>query len=405
MPNLTDTQCRTVKPAGGLRKLSDGGGLQLWVMPTGARLWRFAYRYGGKQKLLALGSYPLVSLAGARAARDAAKRLLIEGVDPSEARRETRARQVADAATFQLIAEEYLDKLSREGIAPTTLAKNKWLLAFAYPSIGVRGITTVKPADILEVLRKVEARGRFHTAHRLRSTIGSVFRYAIATARAEEDPTIALRDALTSYREAPRPAITDPKKFGALLRAIDAYDGQPVTRAALQLMALLFPRPGELRQAEWSEFDLEEEVWAVPAGRMKARRPHYVPLAQQSISLLRELREITGNDRLVFPSVSSARRCLSDNTLNSALRRLGYETTKDHCAHGFRATASTLLNESGRWHADAVERQLAHVEEDDVRRAYARGQHWDERVRMMKWWSDYLDDLRESGKVLNLVRK
>lgn len=399
---LTDVICRTTKVANRLQKLSDGGGLQLWVQPGGGKLWRFAYRFGGKQKLLALGAYPLVSLAGARMARDSAKRLLIDGVDPSAARKEQRAEQVASNQTFRLVAGEYLDKLRLEKRTENTVAKTDWLLQFAHPTIGDRPITSVKPADILQILRKLERRGRFHSAHRLRSTISAVFRLAIATDRAEADPTVALRDALVSYKEKPRPAITTEKPFGALLRAIDAYDGQPVTRVALQLMALLFTRPGELRRARWEEFDFEERIWSIPAERMKMRLPHSVPLSTQAIALLHEVKAVGRESELVFPGVNR-RRCISDGTLNSALRRMGYDTGADHCAHGFRSSASTLLNESGKWHRDAIERQLAHVEGDDVRRVYARGEYWNERTAMMQWWADECDRLRGGGSALKLV--
>lgn len=399
---LSDVTCRTTKAAVRLQKLSDGGGLQLWIPPSGAKLWRLAYRYGGRQKLLALGPYPLVSLASARIARDVAKRLLVDGVDPSEARKEQRAEQMAGAQTFRLIGAEFLEKLKAEKRAKITLDKNEWLLSLAYPSIGDRPITTIKPADILQVLRGIERRGKYHTAHRLRSTMGAVFRFAIATDRAEADPTIALRDALVSYTEVPRPALTTEKPFGALLRSIAGYDGQPVTRIALQLMALLFPRPGELRKARWCEFNVEEGIWSVPPERMKGRLPHFVPLSRQAMDMLRELREITGHENLVFPGVNRA-RCISDGTLNSALRRLGYDTSLEHCSHGFRSSASTLLNETGKWHRDAIERQLAHVESNSVRRVYARGEHWAERVKMMQWWADECDRLRGGGKVVRLI--
>jgi integrase len=386
---LSDAACRNAKPAPKLRKLSDGGGLQLWVQPSGARLWRLAYRFGGKQKVLALGAYPAISLADARQAREDAKRLLATGLDPSQERK--RAAQPRD--TFHLIAEEYVAKLKREGRAETTLVKVNWLLDFAYPSLGNRPITEIKPIEVLDVLRTVEARGRHETARRLRSTIGSVFRYAVATVRAESDPTILLRGALTQPVVKPRAAVTEPEAVGGLLRAIDHFDGQPSIRMALQLMALLFPRPGELRLAEWNEFDLKAAIWSIPPHRMKMRRCHRVPLSTQAIETLRALHKITGAGALLFPSIRSDERPISDNTMNAALRRLGY-SSDEMTAHGFRATASTLLNESGKWHPDAIERQLAHVESNDVRRAYARAEFWDERVRMMQWWADYLDGLR-----------
>lgn len=401
---LTDTACRNAKARSALYKLSDGGGLQLWVQPNGARLWRLAYRFGGKQKLLAIGAYPIISLADARRARDDAKRILILGNDPVQSKRALEAARASGKTTFRAIGEEYVAKLKREGRAEATISKTEWLLSFAYPAIGGREVKEIAPADVLAVLRVVERRGRHETARRLRSTIGCVFRYGVATARAEDDPTLALRGALTTPIVTPRAAVTEPKAFGALLRAIDGFDGQPTTRAALKLMALLFPRPGELRMAEWSEFDLDSSLWTIPAARTKMRRPHRVPLSRQATRILKELGEITGKGKLVFPCVRTVARPISENTLNAGLRRLGY--AKDQAtAHGFRATASTLLNESGKWNADAIERQLAHVENNDVRRAYARGEHWEERVKMMQWWADYLDSLRVVGKVIPIDAK
>ncbi|MGF1628677.1 MAG: tyrosine-type recombinase/integrase [Kiloniellaceae bacterium] len=388
---LSDVRCRNARPGPKLQKLSDGGGLQLWVQPTGARLWRLAYRFGGKQKLLALGSYPVVSLADARKARDEAKRQLSAGLDPAQEKKKT-----ADPGdSFRVLAEEYVTKLRREGRTDRTISKVNWLLSFAYPALGDQSIMAIDAPAILEVLRKLEARERYESARRLRSTIGSVFRYAIATARATADPTSALRDALITPQVTPRAAITDPKALGALLRAIATFDGQHGTKAALKLMVLLFPRPGELRAAEWAEFDFDRTVWEIPAGRMKMRRPHRVPLSTQAITILKQLHEISGHGTLLFPGVRAATRPISDNTLNAALRRLGYSKA-EVTAHGLRATASTLLNESGKWHPDAIERQLAHVESNDVRRAYVRGEHWEERVKMMQWWADYLNALKSA---------
>ncbi|TJW45193.1 MAG: DUF4102 domain-containing protein, partial [Mesorhizobium sp.] len=279
---LSDVKCRNARPASKLLKLSDGGGLQLWVQPTGSRLWRLAYRFDGKQKLLALGSYPLISLAEARKARDDAKRLLLSGIDPAQERKLRKVGSTKDS--FRSIAEEYVDKLKKEGRADRTITKVKWLLDFAYPTCGHKCIRDIDAATILAALRSVEVRGRYESARRLRSTIGSVFRYAIATARADTDPTSALRGALIRPIVTPRAAITDPKALGGLLRAIETFDGQPPTRAALRLMALLFPRPGELRAAEWGEFDFESSVWTIPEARMKMRRPHRVPLSTQALN-------------------------------------------------------------------------------------------------------------------------
>lgn len=319
---LSDVKCRNARPASKLQKLSDGGGLQLWIQPSGTRLWRLAYRFDGKQKLLSLGTYPVISLADAREARDEAKRLLKAGADPAQERRFHKATSQKD--TFRSIADEYVDKLKKEGRADRTISKVKWLLDFAYPTIGDKCIREIDPATVLTALRRVEVRGRYESARRLRSTIGTVFRYAIATARAEADPTIALRGALITPTVTPRAAIIDPKAFGGLVRAVDAFDGQPTTRAALKLMALMFPRPGELRAAEWEEFDFESSMWIIPEARMKMRRPHRVPLSRQAISVLTSLKEISGGGSLLFPGVRSVSRPISDNTLNAALRRMGY---------------------------------------------------------------------------------
>lgn len=394
---LTDALIRAAKGGEKPVKLSDGGGLHLLVTTKGARLWRMAYRYAGKQKTLAFGSYPAVSLADARRRRDDAKRTLGAGADPSvRARLDKLAKRVAAANTFGAIADEYLAKLEREGRAEATIGKITWLLTFARPSLGTRPIAEISSAEVLPVLQKVENRGHHETARRLRIAIGSVFRHAIVTARAQNDPTTALRGALTTPTVTSRAAILDPQAFGSLLRAIGGFGGQPTTRAALKLMALLFPRPGELRAAAWCEFDFEQGVWTIPAERTKMRRVHFVPLPRQSIAILKDLQELTGSGVLAFPSVRTAKQPISENTLNAALRRLGY-SKGEHTSHGFRASASTLLNESGKWNADAIERQLAHVEGNNVRRAYARGAHWDERVRMMQWWADYLDTLKAGG--------
>jgi len=395
---LTDAKCRSAQSGGRLQKLSDGGGLQLWVQPKGGNLWRFAYRFGGKQKLLAFGVYPTVSLARARQLREDARRLLADGHDPATEKKR-QAEALANAPTFRAIAEEYVAKLRREGRSAATITKIDWLLTFANAAFGDEPIRQIAAPSILKVLQSLEARERYESARRLRSTLGSVFRYAIATARAEADPTYALRGALTQVKATPRAAITDPEKFGALLRAVDSFDGQPGTRIALRLLALLFPRPGELRLARWTEFDLERAVWAIPASRMKMRRAHRVPLPRQAMALLTVLRTIAPGE-LLFPSVRSPSRPISDGTLNAALRRLGY-ANDEVTGHGFRATASSLLNESGRWHPDAIERQLAHIEGNAVRAAYARGEHWDERTKMMQWWADHLDQLRTSSKQPN----
>jgi integrase len=401
---LTDLQCRKTQPSTKLIKLSDTGGLQLWVYPHGTRAWRFAYRFGGKQKLLALGQYPATTLLQARMGRDKAKVLLDEGSDPSHVKKLARLENEFPGDSFEIVAKEYLEKLRREGRAEATMTKVEWLLDFARPMLGPLSVSAIRPIEVLAVLRTVEKRGRYDTAKRLRSTIGAVCRYAVATARAQIDPTAPLLGALTAHTAKPRAAITDPKAFGGLLRAIDGYDGQKTTQAALKLMALLFPRPGELRAAQWPEFDLEGAIWTIPAERTKMRREHRVPLPSQAIKVLDDLHKITGAGLLVVPGVRTSRQPMSENTLNAALRSLGY-SQEEATAHGFRASASTMLNESGQWSADAIERQLAHVEKDDTRRTYARGEYWDERVKMMKWWADYLDQLRKVCQVVRIGRE
>lgn len=402
---LTDIAIRQAKAAEKPFKLSDGGGLHLLVTPTGGKLWRLAYRFDGKQRQLAFGGYPEVTLKDARARRDAAKETLAAGVDPgTKAKIEKRTRQIASGNTFGLISAEYVTRLIDEGRADATIEKVRWLLGLAMPALDKRPISEISAAEVLAVLRAIEKRGTHETARRLRSTIGTVFRFAIATTRAENDPTFALKGALITPKVKHRAAVTDPQGIGALLRAMDDFEGQATTHAALKLMAILFPRPGELRMAEWSEFDLDRAVWTIPASRTKMRRPHRIPLARQAVTILRDLQAITGAGKLVFPCVRTTSRPISENTLNAALRRLGYG--KDEAtAHGFRATASTVLNQSLLWHPDVIERQLAHVEANDVRRAYDRGEHWDERVKMMNWWANHLDALREGGKVIAMVRE
>ena len=402
---LSDLTVRAAKPAEKTLKLSDGAGLQLWVTPAGSKLWNLAYRIDGKQKKLAIGAYPAVGLAMARAKALAAKTMLASGLDPSQQKRLGKLASAASQAnTFEAIAEELLSKKKREGKAENTLSKLEWLYRLAGEGLGRRPASEITAPEVLAVLRKVEVKGRHETAKRLRAVIGEVFRYAIATARATTDPTFALRGALTAPVVKHRAAITDPKGFGALLRAIDAFQGQPTTNAALKLMALLFPRPGELRMAKWSEFDLEAAEWIIPAERAKMRRPHRVPLPMQALAVLRDLQPITGHLELVFPGLRTVKRPISENTLNGALRRMGY-SQDEMTSHGFRAVASTLLNESGKFSSDAIERALAHQDADAVRRAYARGEHWKERVEMAQWWADHLDTLRDGAKIIPMERK
>ena len=374
-------------------KVSDSGGLYMFVQPSGQRYWRLAYRFDGKQRTMALGVYPDVSLADARAKRDAARKLLAAGRDPvATAREEALAAKLSSQTTFRIIAEEWHAKCEREGRAEITLQKQRWLLGFAYPKLAERPISKISAHEVYETLRAVEAKGHYETARRLRGVCGQVFRYAVATGRAERDVCVDLRDALATPKVKHLGAITDPDEVGELLCAIDGFDGYRVTHVALRLAPHLFVRPGELRHAEWSEFDLEERVWAIPAEKVKMRRAHYVPLSKQALAIISEIRPVTGRHRYLFPAQGKRDRPMCENTLNLALQRLGYGGRMT--AHGFRSMASTLLNEAGNWNPDAIERQLGHVDKNSIRRIYARGEFWQERVRMMQAWSDLLDDLR-----------
>jgi integrase len=342
---LTDLQIKATKEGEKLVKLTDGGGLQLWVTPDKAKRWRFAYRFGGKQKALALGVYPRMGLKDARSARDEAKDLLAAGTDPSEARKFEKHKRAA-ADTFAAIADELIEKKRAERKAEATIAKSAWLLGLAKSAFGGRPVREITPPEILTVLRSFEAKAQFETASRLRAIVGEAFRYAVATGRTTSDPTRDLKGAIAAPKPTPRAAIIEPQAFGELLRTVADYHGAPETRIALELLALTFVRPGELRSAEWSEFDLDAAIWTISASKMKMRRPHKVPLSRRAVELLHELRGIVRQSRYLFPSLRSADRPMSENTLNAALRRLGYK--KDEMtAHGFRAAASSILNESG----------------------------------------------------------
>ncbi len=322
----------------------------------------------------------------AREKRDEARRLLLENQDPAQVwKMQKWEEQRARAVTFQSVADDYLDKLEKEGRAAQTMRKTRWLLSFKEADLGKLPMSQIVSPDVLTTLRRVENKGNHESARRLRSTIGSLFKYAIATGRATKDPTEALKVALIRPNVKSRAAILDRKKLGKLLRDIDRFEGQPTTRIALQMIVLLAPRPGELRLSQWAEFDLESKMWRLPAERMKMRRPHRVPLHNRAVELLRELHAHSGTSKLLFPSTRSWVKPISENTMNAALRRMGY-SSDEMTAHGFRAVFSTIANESGLWHADAIERALAHVDDNDVRRAYVRGEHWEERVKMAEWW-------------------
>lgn len=405
---LTDTAIRAAKPISSAVKLSDGGGLYLLIQPSGSKLWRLAYRFGGKQKTLALGAYcatgskeVIVPLALARERRAEARRLIAAGIDPSEAKKAEKRAAATNVVTFRNVADEWLAKMRREQKADVTIRKAEWLLGMLCADLGEHPVLAIEPPDLLAALRRIEARGHHETARRARSVASRVLRYGVASGYCPRDSAADLRGALTTPVVTNRAAITNPADVGALLRAIDAYQGAPITRLALQLLALTFVRPGELRSAEWLE--INGAVWSIPARKMKMRRPHRVPLSRQALGVLDELRFLTGNGRLLFPSTVSREKPISENTLQVALLRLGYQRG-EISSHGLRSTASTLLNESGLWSADAIERQLAHADKDAIRGVYHRGEHWPERIKMMAWWADHLDRLRECGVVVPLAR-
>jgi integrase len=394
---LTDTAIRKARPREKPYKLADGGGLYLLVTPAGGRLWRLKYRLAKREKVLAIGAYPAVSLRGARSARESAKERLADGIDPSAAKQ---AAKLVQADSFEAVAREWLAKQAPGWAANHTSKIARRLEADVFPYIGRESVNTITPPALLAVLRRVEARGALETAHRIHQNCGQVFRYAVATGRAERDPSGDLRGALPPAKERHHASVTDPKEVRPLLLAIDGYNGSHVTRCALRLAPLVFVRPGELRKAEWAEIDLDKAEWRIPAARMKARQPHVVPLSSQAVAILRELQPLTGSGRLAFPGLRSRTRPMSENTINAALRRLGF--AKDQMTgHGFRSMASTLLNEQG-WNRDAIERQLAHAERNNVRAAYNFAEHLPERRRMMQAWADYLDGLRASAQVTAL---
>ena len=398
---LTPSTVANAKPQATPYKLADERGMYLLVQPNGSRWWRFNYRRPGtgKRNTLSLGTYPDVSLKQARERRDEARKLIADGIDAASKRQAERS---ADAESFEAIAREWHAKHSAKWTQSYATNLLRRLEVNVFPYIGNRPIAGLLAPDILAVLRRIEARGVIETAHRVHQYIGLVFRYAVATGRATADASAALRGAIPTAPKVHLASIKEPAKVGQLLRDLDAYAGHPVTRAALQLAPLLFVRPGELRHAEWAEIDTDKAEWRIPAHKMKMRAPHIVPLSTQAVAILRELHPLTGRRQYVFPSLHSGTRCMSENTVNVALRRMSYDRTM-MTGHGFRSMASTLLNEQG-WNRDAIERQLAHAERDAVRAAYNYAEHLPERRRMMQAWSDYLDGLRKGADVVPIRR-
>jgi len=398
---LTETSLRSAKSNDKPQKFSDERGLYLLVHPNGSRYWRFKYRHAGKEKLLALGVYPDVTLKRAREKRDEARRLVADGIDPGIERQRTKATRVD---TLQAIYDEWITKQGLR-LSHSTLTRDRGRLeSYVFPTLGSRPIASITTVELLACLRKMEAKGIYESALRVRSLVGRVMRYAIATGRTERDITQDLRGALTTPKPKSFAAIVEPRRIGELLRAIDDYQGQVATAFALKLAPLVFVRPGELRGAEWSEFMLDgkEPEWRIPSSRMKMGEQHIVPLSRQAVSLLRKLYDITGGGKFLFPSLRTNTRCMSNNTVNAALRRLGF-SSEEMVGHGFRAMASTCLNEQG-WHPDMIELQLAHKERNKVRAAYNRAQRLHERRKMMQHWSDYLDQLKAQANGSNVMK-
>ncbi|WP_036267863.1 tyrosine-type recombinase/integrase [Methylocaldum szegediense] len=394
---LTDNTIRNAKPHQKPVRLYDSGGLYLEVAPSGGKWWRFKYRFDGKEKRISLGTYPETSLKEAREKRDHARKLVAQGIDPSAERKATKT---AESETFEAIYREWLEKFSPRWAPSHKENIVRRIEKDILPWLGARPIAELKAADLLTALRRIEARGALESAHRTKQACGQVFRYAVATGRAERDPTADLRGALPPSTKKSFAAITDPKDVGALLRVIDGYEGSFIVRCALRLAPLVFVRPGELRQAEWSEFDLERGEWRIPGSKMKMKEPHIVPLSRQALVILEELRPFTGTGRYLFPSERSRDRPMSDGTVNAALRRMGYGSDV-MTGHGFRTTACSILNEQG-WNRDAIERQLSHAERNKVRAAYHRAEHLPERRKMMQAWADYLDSLKNGADIIPL---
>lgn len=405
--SLTDIKARNAKPClkpdgtvtSKAYRLTDGKGLYLEVAPSGGKWWRFKYRFGGKEKRLSLGVYPDVSLKQARDRRDEYRKQVAEGIDPSDIRK---AEKISEAGqdSFEFVAREWHSKFSANWTKDHAARTLTRIQNDAFPWIGKRNINEITAPELLTVLRRVESRGALETAHRINQICGQIFRYAIATGRAERDPAADLKGALPPTRVKHHASIIEPQAIGALLRAINSYSGSFITLTALKLSPLLFVRPGELRQAEWSEIDLDNAEWRIPPEKMKMRVVHIVPLSNQAVKLFKDIQPLTGNGKYVFPSNRTITRPMSNNTVNVSLRRLGY-TKEEMTAHGFRSMASTILNEQG-WNRDAIERQLAHSEKDGVRAAYNYAQYLPERVKMMQAWADYLDGLANGAKIISI---
>lgn len=403
MNSLSDTKLRRARPREKPYKLFDGRGLYLLVHPNGSRYWRLRYRLGGKEKLHAIGLYPDVSLAEARAAAADARKLVKAGRDPVTERRASRAREMLrSAATFEAVAGEWIDA-RREKWSPSYTAKiSEVLRKDLFPRIGGVPVSDVTAPLLLAALQPIAARGAYEVAARARRWAGEILRFAVATGRAETDASAALKGALKARAVQHYPTLKRDE-VGEFCRKLNDYTGRPETRVAIRLLMLTFTRPGELRPAKWDEFDTEKREWRVPAARMKMRHEHIVPLSKQAIAALEELKQFSGHSPYLFPGSGKKQRYLGEMTINRALHRMGYGGRL--VGHGFRSLASTLLNESGRFHPDAIERQLAHAERNKIRSAYNRAEHLPDRRRMMQYWADLVDTLTTGGRVVPLVKK
>jgi integrase len=396
---LSEVKVRNAKSRGNAYKLFDGGGLFLLLTPSGGKLWHFKYRFNNKEKKLTLGIYPEISLADARQRRDEARRQLAHGIDPGAVRKAMKQAETEETETFEVIAREWHTKFFPSWTSGHSVTIMSRLKRDLFPWIGKRPINQIKAPELLAVIRRVESRGALESAHRIRTIAGQVFRYAVATGRAERDPAADLKGALPQPGEKHHAAITDPKEVAPLLRAVDGYQGHFVVKCALRLAPMFFVRPGELRNAEWSEIDLDKAVWNIPAHKMKMKQAHIVPLSRQAVEILTELNELTGASRYVFPSGRSFARPMSNNAVNAALRRMGYDK-ETMTGHGFRAMARTILDEVLQVRPDFIEHQLAHAVRDPNGRAYNRTAHLNERRKMMQTWADYLDGLKAGAMVV-----
>jgi integrase len=391
---LTDVAIRKAKPSDKTQRLFDGGGMYLEIAPSGGKWWRLKYRFGGKEKRLSLGTYPTIGLAEARTRRDDARRLLAAGIDPSVHRQAAKAMDQGHTAdSFEAIAREWFAKQSTVWAASHASKVKLRLENDLFPWLGARPVTEISTRELLTTLNRIVDRGAVESAHRVLQYCSQIFRYAIRTDRAERNPAADLCGALPPVKARHHAALTEPKAIGALLRAVDSYEGSLITKCALKLAPLLFARPGELRYMEWKEIDFESAQWNLPAEKMKMRIPHIVPLVLQSLAILRELQPLTGDGRYVFPSARSPQRAMSENAVLAALRRMGY-TKEEMTGHGFRAMARTVLDEVLHFRPDYIEHQLAHAVRDPNGRAYNRTSFLPERRQMMQAWADYLDTLK-----------